>query len=214
MSIAHAGRLLRRVEAHHDERGWHRTCHMWVYAIHDHHDVVTAERIRRVMRDSGPPIMNSRYSAQPMLRPQHFSHAFQERGFSAGESLLNFAMNVALLTTDDLHQHHSGCAHAMLGPALDRFRAVLRQPGMLGFIACGELLNAAGESRIATMVDMHDRAHEVLRPRGGTAQLSLDVDDDSSVVAALRMMTDVTQNRVPPEGPQFNQRYSVEITYQ
>lgn len=220
MSVAHAGRLLRRVEAHHDRAGWHHTAHVHVYAVYDHHDVVTATMIRGALHTMGPGISNSRYTAQALLTPREFEESHRETGSQDYETLFRFAYNMAYVNTDDVRDGKFASTLKTYSRTADRFawnldifRQVLRMPGLLGFIHCGELVDECGHSaRLAVMVDMHDRVHRVFRHEGEPAMLELAVDDRASVITSLRVLTDITQGRVPAEGDAFMDRYAYELT--
>lgn len=211
ISVAHAGRLLRRVEAHHADEGWHHDANMHVYAVHDHHDLVTAAAIRRAMSGMGPAIANSRYTAQTMIPSRKFFGAFQQVGKQPHETLFNFAVNAAYASTDEMRDGRFP-GWADIADPLDRFRDLVRMPGMLGFITVAELTETATgrQTRIAAMVDVHNRTHEVIRFHEEPASLNLDTGSCSATVSSLRMLVDVSQNRIPGEycSPEFFDRYS------
>lgn len=205
IEIAHAGRLLRRVEAHHAERGWHEHSDLHVYAAYDHHDVVTAGAIYTSLRGMGEPIRNSRYAAQPVLPMRMFNRAFLQEGLQPWEGLFNFAFNAAFASTDHIRDHHNLPATAA---GLDSFRRLIQLPGILGFIVVAEQYDHDGrERRIATMVDVHDRVHRVQRIRDETASLELDITVQEGEVECLRMMVDVSQGRVPADERAARERY-------
>lgn len=209
-----AGKLLRRVEAHHDVTGWHRDGNMWVYAVYDHHDVVTGDAIGRAMCSMGDPVRNSRYTAQPMLSPRKFAEARNPGDMGHADGLYRFAMNVAYADTDQMGE---------LGRLLEVFRVMLRMPGILGFIACHEAWQAANlplgpdqhvwdlpgaeECRLAVMADVCNRIHLVSRARGRTSELAADVGLRGAVATSLRLLMDTCQDRVPADQASYDLRY-------
>jgi hypothetical protein len=223
IEIAHAGRLLRRVEAHHGLQGWHSHANMHLYVVYDHHDVVTGYAIERTMRTMGKPIRNSRYSAQPMLSARMFAAAARNNALDTVQALYRFALNIAYADTGLVRKQGS----ADEAEGLEAFRHLIRMPGILGYIACSEahqLLGAQAddahrrgirfadipesvEVRTAIMVDVENRVHEVHRRRGGAAELFVDGDFTGRVVSSLRMLMDASARRVPEDQAGFDARY-------
>lgn len=226
VELAHAVRLLRRVEAHHDQQGWHSHANMHVYVVYDHHDVVTGAIIERVMRGSGEPVRNSRYSAQPMLPSRMFAAAWEASGIKAPAALYRFAFNTAYADTGAIRSNGDGddAEHA---DGLEVFRELLRMPGILGYIVCseahlleGDLANQAHRSgtpfalvpgsvevRAAYMVDVDNRVSVVHRNRGETAEVLPDCDLGGRVINSLRMMMDLSLGRLPQDQAGFDARY-------
>lgn len=218
-----AGRLLRRIEAHHAGTGWHIDGgHLWVYVIYDHHDVTLNHHISRIMSRMGAPVRNSRYTAQPVLAPRHFQQSRHPTDRGGLSGLRRFVMNMAYAdpaALDDSAEH------------LVLFRQLLREPGIVGFAACYEasgykagtpnlqglmqLAQTTGASlealpgaldvRIAVLVDVHDRAHIVRRWRGEHADL-IPERGRGNATTSLRILMDVARNRTP-EPADFEARY-------
>jgi hypothetical protein len=215
IDVANAGRLLRRVEAHHDATGWHADSNMHVYAVYDHHDVITSSALE-AMNITGPDglIRNSRYTAQCLLPPRLFEHAFREADLQPSTALHRFAANVAF--GDPELMHAEGLSREARG--LEVFRKAVRMPGVLGYIACcemdyqanatpGMLLGGKDLARCAWMVDVHDRVHAVTRIRGEVASLALATELIGGLVDGLRMLMDTTMNRVPVDQAAVDERY-------
>lgn len=200
-------------------QGWHPHANMHVYVVYDHHDVVTGNTIERVMRRMGEPIRNNRYSAQPML-PSRIFNAIAPDDPVAG--LARFALNTAYADSSRLP-----AGERFTGEALEAFREMIKMPGMLGYIACSEAhmlpgdqaddahesglrfaqMPGAVEIRGAYMVDVHNRTHAVNRVRGETAEILSDCDFGGRVFNALRMLMDVTADRVPQDQAGYDARY-------
>jgi hypothetical protein len=119
-------------------------------------------------------------------------------------------------------------ARPEFGDQLEAFRALIRMPGVLGYIACYEAYMArteppvrdvlaaprhlkdvpgSVETRQAMMVDVHDRLHSVTRVRGEAAQLELDVTFVGSIANSLRILMDATMRRSPVDQAGFDDRY-------
>lgn len=202
ISIAHAGRLLRRVEAHHHEQGWHDHANLYVYVVCDRSDIVTVGKVADALVLNGPPVSQSRYAAYPLLTGQLFQAA-TIGGTPPAKALTTFALNAAVASLESPQ-----IASAGLGDTLKTMRAVLREPGVLGFIACGEIRHRDGrEGRSALLVDVHDRIHEVLRMRGDTPALQFNQTNRTHMANALRILTDMSQNRTPAGQDAFMERY-------
>jgi hypothetical protein len=223
IEVGHAGRLLRRVEAHHDQQGWHSHANMHLYVVYDHHDVVTGYAIERVMRTMGQPVRNSRYSAQPMLSTRMFAAAHRDNNLDTVQALCRFALNIAYADTDLVRKQ--GSEYEAEG--LEAFRHLIRMPGILGYIVCSEAHQLLGpqaddahrrkirfanipesvEIRTAIMVDVENRVHDAHRRRGETAELFVDGDLTGRVVSSLRMLMDASARRVPEDQAGFDARY-------
>jgi len=222
IELSHAVRLLRRVEAHHDQQGWHPHANMHVYVVYDHHDVVTGGAIERTMQRMGPPVRNSRYSAQPMLPSRLFAAVEAEQGLYPPAALYRFAFNTAYADSTLIE-----ATEPVTAESLEAFRELVRMPGVLGYIACSEAHMLVGdrateahrrrvrfaqmpdavELRTAMMVDVEDRVHSVARPRAQAAEIAADCDFGGRIVNALRMLMDVTAGRLAEDQEQFDERY-------
>lgn len=215
-----AGRLLRRIEAHHDMTGWHDgDGNMWVYVIYERDDVVMAHHIGRVMQKMGEPIRNARYVAQPMLPPRKLYEGRRPEDHGPPDALRRFALNIAFA---DLADDGDDMAESMAA-----FRSLLQQPGIVGYAACHEgygwkasllprRIPPAGciqddpdsqEMRIAYLVDINDLAHRVTRWRGEPAELRSG-EMRGNVSTSLRILADLTAGRLPEANPEaFSARY-------
>lgn len=223
IDTGHAARLLRRIEAHHDEQGWHPHANMHAYVVYDHHDVVTAATIEQVMRSQGEPVRTSRYSAQPMLSSQFFA-AFDH--VSPPTALFRTAFTAAYADTGKhlLPDHDPDNRFAGL---LGQFRELLRMPGILGFAACSEMhllfednarfahqvgigfgdLPDAVELRMAVMVDVQNQVNTVVRKRGEQAEINPASSVDGIIVNALRLYMDTAAARLPQDQAGYDARY-------
>lgn len=222
MQLEEVGKLLRRIEAYNHADGWHDDAHMTVYAIYDHHDVVTATVIQRATSNMGKPIRNSRYSAAPMIPPRMFDFAFHRIGLQPSAALERFAFNAAYI--DENTSFSAG--EEWVGESTMILRRMLRMPGILGFAISSEAYGnknvsseqlrpyvhigeteGAKELRTVLMVDMQDRVHAVVRHRGEPAELTLDSKSWGGPANCLRMMVDTALDRVPRTEEEFNERY-------
>lgn len=223
IDLDEAGKLLRRVEAHHAGEGWHPHANPHGYLIYDHHDVVTGHAIAAAMHRMGDPVRNARYTAQAMLPARVFQRAQNVANLQPYEALRSFALNVAYADSPGLT--------GVLDEGLHAYRNLIRMPGILGFAFCYEIhliggpgaregilraatgstriehLPGAKEARLALMVDVHDRVHVVRRCRDETAELEQDVTLVGDVTGSLRMLTDTAMNRVPQDQASFDLRY-------
>lgn len=222
------GALLLKIERRRNIAGWHPNPDAWLYVIHERHDVVTAEAIRELMKSMGLPIHSERYTAHPLLRPKLFDAVHALCGVEAMDALSRFAINCALIrdtTNPDVDE--------WMLTGINHLRSVVRQPGVKGFaFSCeayatsdsggARAAHAAGrhletvpgrqEVRTVVMVDVLDQAHMVHRVRGTEPELMTDTDLTGRTFAVLRMLTDITMNRVlEPSSPEFAARYSCRI---
>ncbi len=217
-----AGRLLRRIEAHHEQGGWHDDDgHLWVYVVFDHHDVTTGYHITRTMSRMGEPVRNARYSAQPMFPARLFRQNRQPTDGSPMDGLRRVALNLAYVDLDQFGD---------IAEPMGLFRQLLKEPGILAFVATyeayglkpgplGRLIdNHAGgvqsqpdakELRVAVMVDVNDHIHRVRRWRGETAELTSEPGARGNATTSLRLLMDATRGRLPELGSDaFHERYA------
>ncbi len=213
-------RLLRRIETHLDLQGWSDQPRPVVYLAYDKADVTVAHHIERVGFPFGGPIRTSRYSAQPIIRPDMFKDAYLARGLQPTAALEYFGFNLA---------YADPAAVGRLDDTVDMaeqlilFRRLLQEPGILGFVYSCETMTLRGtgaipggsilahpdaqESRTVLMVDVLDRVHCVSRTRGKPALLDLDSDLSGSLTSSLRMLADAAMQRLPTDQDSYNQRY-------
>lgn len=219
--------LLRRVEAHREAAGWSDGeggggGNLWVYVVYDHHDVTVNHHISRIMSNIGAPVRNSRYTAQPLLNPKLFYQNRQPEDRRGLDGLRRFALNMAYLPAAAMDD-----AEGLDGAHMETFRALLREPGVVGFAACYETSGFSGvpvharaamnagvpleqvrgavDIRVAVLVDVNDRGHLVKRFRGEPAEVSTRQVRGNSTTS-LRILMDVAMNRVPDTGG-FHARY-------
>jgi hypothetical protein len=177
------GYLLKSINDRSERDGWSDDgSGFMVYVLYEVHDVVTANRLEDVMRCMGSPVRADRYAAQPLLAPRMFD---AERGLATGlespsDQLYNFAMNMGFADADIVRQHTGR-------DGLNGVRAILRQPGVLGFAACAEAwgmkaltpvvkalidsgvpmndIKGCQETRLVLAADIAGRLHRVVRWR-------------------------------------------------
>lgn len=222
IDLDQTGRLLRRVEAHHEATGWTGGPAPVVYVAYDGGDVTVAHHIERIMAGMGASIRTSRYSAQPMIPERMFKKAFLASGKQPVDALANLALNIAYADP--------GLVNDYAGEGMDEqfvlFRRLLQEPGVLGFLYHCEAFSVLGpgaasavpglvrehpdakDSRIVHMVDTLDRVHHVHRIRGQVAALNLNAALDGYITGSLRMLADATMRRLPDLGADFNTRYN------
>jgi hypothetical protein len=193
------GRLLCKIEALADLRGWDQP--PTVYVIYERAAAQTAELYGRIMAGNGPPLTLGGYVAQPYLGPETFAQAYAE-GLETWNVLTNFTENVAFAHTDE--------SATMVG--------ILRQPGVLGFAFLGEAYRNEGRetlvravfgefhlgelptSRECRLVYGHDvtgQQYMVERLRGEPAELDLSGGRRGDFSAALGLLCDVVNDTVP-----------------
>ena len=222
INLDQVGRLLRRVEAHHEGTGWTGQPAPVVYVAYDRGDVTVAHHIERIMAGMGNPIRTSRYSAQPMIPERMFREAYLISGRQPVDALANLAFNIAYADPDEVNDY--------VGEGMDKnfvlFRRLLQEPGIIGFLYHCEAFSVHGpgaasaipglvkehpdakDSRIVHMVDTLDQVHHVHRIRGQVAALNLNGDLDGYITGSLRMLSDATMRRLPGNPDGFAARYN------
>lgn len=215
IDVDEAGALLVRVEQRAERNGWHNDGHMWLYIAFEIDDVVTYDNLAWITREIGQPVKAGRYAAVPMLRPWTFEMSRQPGDDKPTTQLRRFAINVAYAEEEEIGE--------TLGPALALLRQMIQQPGIVGFIACyeayghrnaatgtpafralmtGEIPHlshhvGAEELRVATMVDIHSRTHDVQRWRGECSELHTDTSLFGDSTTSLRILMDTAADRLP-----------------
>lgn len=222
LDLPRIGRLLRRIESIHDLAGWNHNAHATLYLIYDPDASDLTPHINRIMKRSGDRIVTAGYGAQPMLAPRHFATTAQ-KGVQASEAIRTFALNIAFADPDLIDD-------ADLTDPLHLFRGMLQESAVLGFAAASEAYGMtikpgsdtrgiswrtqpnARSKRFVVMVDTEDRMHMVTREQGGhPAQTHLDMREPSGyLVDSLRILADLSTDRLPTDQAGFNARYDRE----
>ena len=216
IDIAAAAQLLRRVEETHDRQGWHPHSNTHVYVVYDLADVVTASHITQTMGKLGAAITNSRYGAQPFLTFAELHAGWIMSGMQPPKALLNFATNAALTGKAEPDADVDSDLWRQMVDMSEDFRKLIQVPGICGFMACHEGWSVPdrpgfrgwdGESRVASLVDVHGRVHEAIRRRGESATLILDSGAALVEIQALKLLVDLSQNRAPDNVAEVEARY-------
>lgn len=221
LNVKEIADLLVRITDACEARGWSEDGRNFtVFVLYEMHDVITASRIESVMHRMGPAIRGDRYGAQPLLGPSLFTPENAERRGteSPAEDFSNFAWNVGFADVPVVREHNTGNTH-ILG-----IRAILRQPGIVGFAACSEAwgiksvtpvvkalldtgtpmhaIKGSQESRVTFAVDLNGTLHRACRWRGDDHMaVDHDVYTCNQVTVSLRVLSRFASGEAMPSTP-------------